>query len=435
MNLVLVGVNHKTASVELREKLCGLFPEPAQAYRRLKALPDLSEVLYYNTCNRVEVLAVARDAEAGCRQLKEFFTASPGVAPGELEQSLYAFRDEEAVRHLFRVAASLDALVVGEPQILGQVKAAYRQGTEHDATGAILNRLLHKTFSVAKRVRTETGIGDHAVSVSYAAVSLGKKIFGELTGKAALLIGAGEMGELALEHLRRQGVAHIVIANRTLSRAVRLAERFGGQAVSLEELPEQLLGSDIIISSTGAGQFLLTQEQVKAAMRRRRQAILFLIDIAVPRDLDPRINDLENVYLYNIDDLKEVVEANVARRQEAAAQAERLVAAETLKFMEWLKTLGVFPTIVALQEKARAICQQEMKKTLGHLGPLTPEQTQALEVLTRSVANKLLHDPIIFLKRNHHSRRAAMEVNLVRRLFNLDPDQEEAAVELQGKGD
>jgi glutamyl-tRNA reductase len=435
MNLVLVGLNHKTAPVELREKLCSLFPAADAAYARLKALPALTEVVYYNTCNRVEVLAVAQAVEAGIQQLRDFFAAHPQVEAGELDRCLYVFQDEGAVRHLFRVAASLDAMVVGEPQILGQVKAAYRQGTECEATGAILNRLFHKTFSVAKKVRTETGLGDHAVSVSYAAVSLGKKIFGELTGKSALLIGAGEMGELALEHLRGQGVAAIIIANRTLSRAVRLAERFGGRAVSLEEVPEQLLHCDIIISSTGADQIILTQEQVKIAMRRRKQRPLFLIDIAVPRDLDPRINDLDNVYLYNIDDLREVVETNVARRQEAAVQAERLVAAEALKFMEWLKTLGVFPTIAALQEKAQAICQQEVKKTLAHLGPLTPEQIQALEVLTRSVANKLLHDPIIFLKRNHHSRRAAVEVNLVRRLFNLDPDPEEAAPESQAGAD
>jgi len=426
MNLVLVGLNHRTAPVELREKLCGLFPDPESAYRRLKSLPEISEVLYYTTCNRVEVLAVAPEAEAAIRALTGFLASHSEVAGQDLETALYVHENEAAVRHLFRVAASLDALVVGEPQILGQVKAAYRQATEQEATGPILNRLLHKTFSVAKKVRTETGIGDHAVSVSYAAVSLGKKIFGELTGKTVLLIGAGEMAELALEHLRRQGVAQIIIANRTLSRAVRLAERFRGRAVPLEELPEALLACDILISSTGAEGYVLTKEQVRTAMRRRRQRPLFLIDIAVPRDLDPRINDLENVYLYNIDDLKEVVETNMQRRQQAAVQAEGLVAAETLKFMDWLKTLGVFPTIIALQEKARAICRQELKKTLSHLGPLTPHQQEALEILTRSVAAKLLHDPIMFLKRNHHSRRAAAEITLVRRLFNLDPEEEVA---------
>jgi glutamyl-tRNA reductase len=329
------------------------------------------------------------------------------------------------VRHLFRVAASLDALVVGEPQILGQVKEAYRQATKHQATGAILNRLLHKTFSVAKRVRTETGIGDHAVSVSYAAVALGKKIFGDLRGKKVLLLGAGEMAELALEHLKGQGAGSIVVANRTLERGLRLAERFGGEAVSLEEVETQLLFADILLSSTGSPTYLLSREQVKQAMRRRKQRPLFLIDIGVPRDLDPGINDLDNVYLYNIDDLKEVVEENRERRQEAAVQAERLVAAETLKFMDWLKTLEVFPTIISLREKAQAICQAELKKTLGHLGPLTSEQEQALEVLTESITNKLLHDPIVFLKGNHHRKRGEAELALVRRLFNLDPESAE----------
>ncbi|HZE20681.1 MAG TPA: glutamyl-tRNA reductase, partial [Desulfobaccales bacterium] len=317
----------------------------------------------------------------------------------------------------------LDSMVVGEPQILGQMKTAYRQATEHRATGPILNRLVHKAFSVAKRVRGETGIGDHAVSVSYAAVTLAKKIFGELIGKTVLLLGAGEMAELALEHLKGQGVAQITVANRTLERGVSLARRFGGEAVSLEELPEQLLSADILISSTGAGDFIVTRDQVKGMMRRRKQRPLFLIDIAVPRDLDPALNELDNVYLYNIDDLKEVVEFNWQRRQHEAGKAERLVAAETLKFLHWLETLEVFPTIIALKDKAEAICQAELKKTLNHPGPLTPEQRQALEVLTGSITQKLLHDPILFLKRNRRPRRPHQELDLVRRLFNLDPDR------------
>jgi glutamyl-tRNA reductase len=425
MNLVLVGVNHKTAPVELREKLCSLTPEATETYRRLQVLPEIQEVLCYNTCNRVEVLCVSEDAEAAVQRLKTFFAEAPEIPVGELESSLYVYLDSEAVQHLFRVAASLDALVVGEPQILGQVKEAYRQATANRATGAVLNRLLHKTFSVAKKVRTETGIGDHAVSVSYAAVSLGKKIFGDLAGKTALMVGAGEMAELALEHLKRQGVAQFIVANRTLERGVKLAQRFGGHAVTLDELEEQLLTADILISSTGSGAHLLTQGQVKAAMRRRKQRPLFLIDIAVPRDLDPAINNLDNVYLYNIDDLKEVVEHNVERRREEAVKAERLVAQETLKFMEWLATLGVFPTIISLREKALAICQAEMKKTLAHLGSLTPEQTQALEVLTQSITAKILHGPIMYLKDNHHRKRSRQELDLIRRIFNLDPDRQE----------
>ncbi len=288
-------------------------------------------------------------------RLRAFLSGAPEVSPEELEESLYVHQGPEAVRHLFRVAASLDSMVLGEPQILGQIKEAYRQATEQQATGPILNRLLHKTFSVAKRVRTETGIGDHAVSVSYAAVSLARKIFGELTGMTVLLVGAGEMAELALEHLRGQGVGRIVVANRTLERGLRLAERYRGEAVSLEELEAQLLRADILISSTGSETYLLNRDQVKAAMRRRKQRPLFLIDIAVPRDLDPAINDLDNVYLYNIDDLQEVVEQGWQARQQEAARAERLVAAETVKFQDWLQTLEVYPTIIALKEKAAAI--------------------------------------------------------------------------------
>ncbi|MGQ9688213.1 MAG: glutamyl-tRNA reductase [Desulfobaccales bacterium] len=422
MNLLLTGVNHQTAGVDLREKLCRLLPAAEESYPLLLSEPAIREALFYTTCNRVEVLCVTDAGEDAAAVLTAFFARHPEVTPEALAESLYVYRDQEAVRHLFRVAASLDALVVGEPQILGQIKEAYRQATRHKATGAILNRLLHKTFSVAKRVRTETGIGNHAVSVSYAAVALGKKIFGDLKGKNVLLLGAGEMAELALEHLRGQGAVKVVIANRTLERGLRLAERFGGTAVSLEELESQLLLADILLSSTGSPHYLLSREQVKQVMRRRKQRPLFLIDIGVPRDLDPAINDLDNVYLYNIDDLKEVVAENRERRQQAAVQAERLVAEETLKFMDWLKTLTVYPTIISLREKAHSIYQAELKKTLAHLGPLTPGQEQALEVMAEAIVNKLLHDPILFLKGNHHRPRGEAELALVRRLFNLDAE-------------
>ena len=424
MNLVLLGLNHKTAAVALREKLAGLVTDLGAAYEDLKAWPELLELVLYSTCNRVEVLGATAEPEEAIRRLRAFFSRLPEVSPAELDKSLYVHRDREAVLHLFRVAASLDSLVVGEPQILGQIKEAYRQATESQATGPVLNRLLHKTFSVAKRVRRETGIGDHAVSISYAAVTLGRKIFGTLAGKTAVLVGAGEMAELALEHLKSDGVGRIIIANRTLERGLELAQRFGGEAVSLEELADQLLFADIIISSTGSPQYLLTREQVKGVMRRRKHKPLFFIDIAVPRDLDPAINDLDNVYLYNIDDLKEVVEINWQRRHQEAAKAERLVAAETLKFLEWLETLAVYPTIISLKEKADRICEAELDKTLRQIGPLTEEQRQALEVLTRSITSKLLHDPIIYLKGNHHPQKPHRDLDLVRRLFNLDPDRE-----------
>ncbi|MBI4644626.1 MAG: glutamyl-tRNA reductase [Deltaproteobacteria bacterium] len=429
MNLVLLGLNHKTAPVALREKLVGLVTDVAGAYEDLKARPELLELVLYSTCNRVETLCATAEPEGAISRLRAFFSNLPDISSAELEKSLYVHRDRDAVRHLFRVAASLDSLVVGEPQILGQIKEAYRQAADNRATGPILNRLLHKTFSVAKRVRRETGIGDYAVSISYAAVTLGRKIFGSLAGKTAVLVGAGEMAELAIEHLRGDGVGRIIIANRTLERGLQLAQRFGGEGVSLEELADQLLHADIIISSTGSPQYLLTREQVKGVMRRRKHKPLFFIDIAVPRDLDPAINDLDNVYLYNIDDLKEVVEFNWQRRHQEAAKAERLVAEETLKFLDWLETLAVFPTIISLKEKADRICEVELDKTLRQLGPLTEEQRQALGVLTHSIAQKLLHDPIIFLKGNQHPQRPTRDLDLVRRLFNLDPDREAAFTE------
>jgi glutamyl-tRNA reductase len=423
MNLLLLGLNHKTATVDLREKLAGLLANLDAAYQELQPRPALLELVLYATCNRVESLCATEEPDAAIAQLRTFFAGRGDISGADLDASLYIHRDRDAILHLFRVAASLDSLVVGEPQILGQIKEAYRQATRNRATGPILNRLLHKTFSVAKRVRRETGVGDHAVSISYAAVTLGRKIFGNLAGKTAVLVGAGEMAELALEHLKSDGAGRIIVANRTLERGLQLAQRFGGEAVSLEELAEQLLQADIIISSTGSPQYLLTREQVKGVMRRRKHRPLFFIDIAVPRDLDPAINDLDNVYLYNIDDLKEVVESNWQRRHQEAAKAERLVAAETLKFLEWLETLAVYPTIISLKEKADRICEAELEKTLKQLGPLTEEQRHVLEVLTQSITQKLLHDPIIFLKGYHHPQRPTRELDTVRRLFNLDPDR------------
>lgn len=423
MILVLLGINHKTAPVELREKLAGAVSGPTQAYLSLQDFPEIQEVMIYSTCNRLEILAVTNAPQALISKITNFLSAQSGVPVVELEKALYVHREEKSIRHIFQVASGLDSMVIGEPQVLGQIKEAYRQATDSQATGTLINRLLHKTFSVAKRVRTETGIGGHAVSISYAAVELARKIFGSLTGKVGMLIGAGEMAELAIEHLKHQGVAKIVVANRTLERGLQLARRFQGEAVSLAELESQLLVIDILISSTGSPDLILNRDQVKAVMRRRKQRPLFLIDIAVPRDLDPGINNLDNVYLYNIDDLQGVIEVNRQYRREEANKAERIIEAETLKFLHWRETLAVFPTIVDLREKARQICVNELKKTLNQLGPITPEQISSLEVLTESITHKLLHDPILYLKRNHHPKdRRHQEVDLARRLFNLDAD-------------
>jgi glutamyl-tRNA reductase len=272
-----------------------------------------------------------------------------------LQEVLYEYEGMSAIRHLFRVAASLDSMVVGEPQILGQLKDAYRMASESKAAGMVLSRLLHKAFSVAKKVRTETRIASHAVSISYAAVELAKKIFGDLSGKGGMLIGAGEMAELAAQHLLASGAGKLVVANRTLSRAVELARSLRGSAISLEEVDDALVDADIVISSTGAPGIILRKDQIKRIMRPRRHRLLFIIDIAVPRDIDPKVNDIDNVYLYDIDDLKGVIKFNKAEREKEASKADRMVEAEAIKFMSWMESLNVVPVIRHLQEKAEAV--------------------------------------------------------------------------------
>lgn len=421
-HIVLIGLNHRTAPVEVREKLsfAGSETNPVALFL---SCPLVREVLFLSTCNRVELLFVSREPETAIAECLRLWGEANDLSPEVFKPHLYYFQDREAVTHLFRVAAGLDSMVLGEPQILGQLKEAYRRAVEHRATGVILNRLLHKTFSVAKRIRSETGIGSHAVSVSYAAVELAKKIFGELSGKTAMLIGAGEMAELAAQHLLANGVKKLIVANRTLSRAVELAKQFQGEAISLEELEDFLVQTDIVLSSTGAPHYILTAEQVKRLMRPRKMRPIFFIDIAVPRDIDPAVNDLENVYLYDIDDLKAVVEENLAFRRKEARRAERIVEEEALKFEAWMAQLEVYPTIVALRQKAEAIRKREMEKTLSHLKRrLTPEEIEAIEVLTRSLVNKLLHDPVVFLKNRYH-REGKQVIDFTRRLFNLDGDE------------
>jgi glutamyl-tRNA reductase len=313
-------------------------------------------------------------------------------------------------------------MVVGEPQILGQIKDAYYQATREKTSGVILNRLMHRAFHVAKRVRTETAISDAAVSISYAAVELAKKIFYDLGGKAVLLIGAGEMAELAARNLISHGVTSITVANRTFRRAVQVAESFNGSAVSFEEIGSQLLEVDIVITSTASTEYVITHEEVKSCLRKRRSRPLFFIDIAVPRDVEPKVNDLGNVYLYDIDDLKGVVEINLVQRQKEALKAERIVEEEVIKFERWLKTLEVVPTIISLREKAEAIRQAEIKKSLGSLGQLTPAQMKVIETLTLSVAEKIINDPILVLKRKAERSTRDNFLDIARRLFNLDQE-------------
>ena len=370
IDIVLLGLNHITAPVELRECLAFSKEETDSALETLMDEASLEEVLILSTCNRVEVLMTTENNTSAVDAVKMFISDFKKITVGDFENSLYVYEGDEAVRHIFRVACSLDSMMVGESQILGQMKEAYHASTSKKTSGVILNRLLHRAFFIAKRIRTETGIGDHAVSISYAAIELGRKIFGTLEGKAVLLIGAGEMAELAVEHLIRHRVGDIFVANRTFERGVVLAKRFNGTAVRFEEIIESLLKVDIIISSTGAPDFVIQRNQVKGLMRRRRNRPIFFIDIAVPRDIDPEINRLTNSYVYDIDDLKGVIDENIEDRNREAIKGERIVDEAVIRFRQWYESLDVVPTIVALRNKMEAIAEREVKKTLQSLNHL-----------------------------------------------------------------
>jgi glutamyl-tRNA reductase len=418
-DIALVGINHKTAPVELRECIAFSKEESVTAVQTLLRQPDLNEVILFSTCNRVEVLFVTDNRSRAISTTKEFIADFNKIPLEQFENALYVHEADEAVRHVFRVASSLDSMVVGEPQILGQIKDAYRTSTAINTSGVILNRLLHRTFFVAKRIRTETGIGDRAVSISFAAVELGRKIFGTLEGKTVLLIGAGEMAELSVEHLIRNKAGDIYVANRTFENGVALAKKFNGQALRFEEISDCLKFVDIIISSTGASDFVITRDQVKGVLRARRNRPLFFIDIAVPRDIDPAINRLSNSYVYDIDDLKDVVDDNMEDRQQEAVKAERIVDEAVINFRQWHAGLDVVPTIIALRNKVESIARAEIKKTLQS-NKFPESGAEALNKMTRSLINKILHDPTIFLKKNGMMADRSLYIDAVRKLFNLD---------------
>ena len=421
MSILIVGMNHKTAPLEIRERLslvpCGDMDNPLTL---LMGLPDISEVLYLATCNRVEILADVLEADLAVSGLREFMIRQGQIPVSESEGYLYVHFDQEAVRHLFRVASSLDSMVMGEPQILGQLKDAYRQAVEHRTTGIILNKLLHHTFRVAKRVRTETGIASHAVSVSFAAVELAKKIFGSLEGKTILLVGAGDMSELAARHLMNHGVDKVRIANRTHARALQMAQGFHGVAVPFEDLSHNLLDVDIVISSTGAPGYIIRREMIVEALRRRKNRLLFLIDIAVPRDIDPAAGQIDNVYLYNIDDLQDFVDENRQNREKEARKAALIIDEEVMTHQSWFNTLEVVPTIVSLREKLEGIVRGELEKSGSWMQQMNGEERRRIENLVGAVVNKILHDPITGLKEESQDHDALPYIAAIRRLFRLD---------------
>lgn len=419
MQLLVLGLSHKTAPVQIREHFA--IPEDrlgatAQAAREAGA----TESFVVSTCNRVELYATFEGTEAPTAALTDMFARVGNARLRVLQRHLYTHLDEAAVAHLFRVAASLDSLVVGEPQILGQLKTAFDQSRTAGLTGPALNRAIERAFAVAKRVRTETGIGRSVVSISSVAVDLARQIFADLDNNTAVLIGAGKMGELAARHLCQAGVRELLVANRTLERAQKVAHALGGHPRELDELPRLLVEADIVITSTAARGYLIDRKMMKKALRLRKYRPIFFIDIAVPRNVDPAINGLENVYVYDVDDLTGIADENLAGRRREAEHAERIVADEAHRFVRELAGLRVKPTIIALRRKAEEAKAFELHRARRRLGTLSEKQQQAVEILADGLVNKLLHDVTVALRHAAGGERVDEIVDLVQLLYALD---------------
>ena len=395
MTLALIGVNHKTAPIEVREKFAISGDELPEVTRALAAMPGVSECMIVSTCNRVEVLAAV---ESPAVDLAGFLQNQFGLDGSALKDHLYEHHDQQAVRHLFRVASSLDSMVVGEPQILGQVKEAFRVARTAGTVGTQLEYLLQSAFAAAKKVRSETEIGSNSVSIASVAVELARKIFGSLNGRTVFLVGAGKMSELAARHLLQQGAGAILVTNRTLARARTMAEDFNGRVIPFEQLYEAASDADIVITSTGAPHAIFRREHGVAFLHRRKNRPMFFIDIAVPRDVDPAMNKLEGLFVYDIDDLQTVAASHMAERAREAGDAEALIAAEVERFHQRQRTVNVSPAIVALQNRAEELRQAELRRIQARLGTLTPEQEAAVEALTRGLVNKFLHPSMQALK-------------------------------------
>jgi glutamyl-tRNA reductase len=408
MSILLIGVNHKTAPVAIREQLAFNDEACANGLRRLVDGEVVREGLIVSTCNRVEILgAMSSDkAEFGAGRITQFLDTAGRLPAGFLEKHLYLHTDEEAVRHLFRVASSLDSMVVGEPQVLGQVRHAYSLAVEAGTAGKVLNRLVHHTFRVAKRVRNETGIAANAVSISYMAVELGKKIFHSLKGCTVMLIGAGEMAELSARHLINAGASRVLIANRTEQAAREIADQFGATSISLDQLDQFLAEADMVICSTGAPTYVLTEERTRKALERRRNRPICFIDISVPRNIDPAVGNIPNVFVFDIDDLESVITSNIREREKEAERAELIVQSEVMQFQQSLRLMDVGPSIGALREKFQEMARTEMARQRKRLGPLTKDQEAAIESLLLSTVNKISHPILNQMRRLYETGEA-----------------------------
>lgn len=418
MNILVVGLNHKTAPIEVREKIAFDGPKLDEAIKMLKNSDVVKENIILSTCNRVEIYAGVNELEAGVESIKDFLSEFHTVPRDLLDKSLYIHKGQDAIRHMYRVASSLDSMVVGEPQILGQLKDAYDAALNNKTTGVFLNKLMRKSVSVAKRIRTETKIAENAVSISFAAVELAKKIFDDLATKSFMLIGAGEMAELAARHLINNGVKDVYVTNRTTARAEELAQEFRGKVILFDNFTLELRYADIVICSTGASDYVLNKEQMHVIMKERKQRPMFIIDISVPRNIDPEINDLDNVYLYDVDNLQGIVDTNVQERAREADKAEQIVDEEIGSFLKWTSSLSATPTIVALRNMAEDIRKAELEKTLTKMGPMEEKKIRSIESLTASIVNKIIHPPTSALKSEEENKEQMLDI--VQKLFNLE---------------
>jgi glutamyl-tRNA reductase len=415
MQLAIVGVSHKTAPVEVRERLAFNTDALRSALTALVGRQNVREAIILSTCNRVEVMAESPDD----RMIREFLCDFHQITQDSVSKHLYTFRNAEAIRHVFRVAASLDSMMVGEPQILGQVKEAYRIATDAGTVGMHLNALMNRAFAVAKKVRSETGISQSAVSISFAAVELARKIFGDLTGKTVMIMGASKMGELAAKHLKRNGVSSVLVTNRTFERAVELAKVFEGAAVPFEHFTDHMVGADIVISSTGAPHFIISRTLAEQVIHRRKNKPVFFIDIAVPRDIDPAVNEIDNAFLYDIDDLQQVIDGNLKERMKEASRAEQIVDSEVVAFYLKMQSREVVPTIVQLKDSMEKLRRDEIERNRRLLKALSPEGQAVVDQISKSLINKILHPPIELLKQMSHDPSGPELADLIRKLFNI----------------
>lgn len=426
MNIVVLGINHKTAPVEVREKLAFTDNQLEEAYSLLKADKEIKECVLLSTCNRTELYANCDDFEKGKEALIKFLCDLKNVSPQAIRPSVYFYKAAKAVSHLFLVGSGLDSMVIGETQILGQVRTSYEKADSNNSVSKVFHHLFRQAIVAGKRVQSETGINNNAVSISYAAVELAKRIFDNLESRSVLVMGAGKMSHITLKHLCNQGVKDIYVVNRTKQRAIELAEKFNGQHVEYKDMYESMQNVDIVISSTGAPHYMIKKDDMTKLMKRRKNRPIFLIDIAVPRDIEPSIDDLSSVYLYDIDNLQGVVDENMSERVKAAEKAKLIIEEETVEFEIWYKTLDVVPLITALRQKAESIRQTELKRSLdAKLGKLDDKEKKAVDNLTRAIMNRILREPVLRIKDIAVKDKSESYVASLCHLFDLDVEGEE----------